>query len=214
MSTKDARNEARMLNIAVALLSSEDPGRVKVEAALAVESIDLAIKVLLTRRDAIHKLTLYTSWSNVKPFLDRARVDERQELLRRKDEERSHKQRFGTAPSPQAMAFKITKERDDRRRLRSHIKHKRMVTMAKIGEVVVSMFDSVKVGGHPVGDLWYSQLEGLRNKGAFEAALCQAILHHGKPAKDAQVKDLITEAVLAKFVADANRAVNRVKAAA
>lgn len=91
---------------------------------------------------------------------------------------------------------------------------KRTGQLAAIGKHVVSLFDSVEVGGRPIGAIWYSQLSSLRDRGAFEAALCQSILMHGKPAEDVKIRDMITEKTLARFVQNAKRAVEKVKAAA
>lgn len=215
MTAKENNRElARQLNIAVALLNDGDLSRIGVRRDAAVAAIDSAIERLCQRRDEVCGLTLFSTWSYLKGWVGCAVANERDELARRKETVRAHKAVHGNKAHPARDYWDRLGKKMEADRIKTNAKNQRMRTMAKVGEAVVSLFDSTKVGGQAIGGVWYSQLENLRNKGAFEASLCQAILHHGKPSKDAQVKDLITENVLAKFVADANRALNRVKAAA
>lgn len=203
MSTKDARNEARLINIAMAYISGtpDKRERLNVERQLVVSALSFTIE----KMDAeLEKLLL----PNPRVLQSKPRKRKANTALAQKRaEERAAQKRAAVHAAEAAKAPKEVEEFESDLAARN-------AAWTAAGHAFQSVYETVKIGGRSVGKIWYSELESLRNRGAFEAALCQAILHHGKPAKDAQVKDLITEAVLAKFVADANRAVNRVKAAA
>lgn len=196
MSTKDARNEARLINIAMAYLSGTPDKRER----LTVER-HLVRQALCFVRDkaeqALRELEPPTRQVALKASVLKAREDQR----------RSDEQARQAHTAWRQSRFKEMKAKAAATR-------KRTSQFTAIGREVVCIFETIKVGGKAIGDLWHSELEHLRNKGAFEAALLQAILHHCQPAKDMKVRDLVTPEKLAQFVADANRAVNRVKAAA
>lgn len=79
----------------------------------------------------------------------------------------------------------------------------------EIGRMVVSLFDSVMLGGKAVGNVWYSELAAIRKAGTFEASLAHQILCHGSPSKDVKVRDMINEKTLLKMVAAAKEAAER-----
>lgn len=75
-----------------------------------------------------------------------------------------------------------------------------------IGKAVVEkVFDTVKIAGKPIGDIWYSELRAYRDTGIFEAKICEAILRHGKPTEDKKIRNLLPEKVLAAMVEQARR---------
>lgn len=189
MSNKEA---ARLVNIAVALLSSGDDKHEKilVDRHVKLRAIDHAVEALLAIRKRLECEPV---------FLQKVPAARALALA---------------VPKPQTKAVERAVQAVARHRERETVKRQHTAKMAEIGKAVVCIFETIKVGGKAIGDLWHSELEHLRNKGAFEAALLQAILHHCQPAKDMKVRDLVTPEKLAQFVADANRAVNRVKAAA
>lgn len=189
MSTKDARNEARLINIAMAFLSGTPDKRDKltVERDLVVRALELvrdkACECLADIRDEEFRKKM----TNPKFAAD---------VQKRKEHNVWRAQRFKEIKAVAAVTRKRTSQ------------------LTAIGREVVSLFDSIKIDGQAIGTIWYSQLEGLRNKGAFEAALCQSLLNRGKPTDDMQVSKFVSPEMFAGFVADAKRAVNRVKAAA
>lgn len=109
--------------------------------------------------------------------------------------------------------LRAQRARDDAQRAKTQARMKVTYETNKklihIGKAVVSLFDTLKIDGRPIGNIWYSELDAIRRQGAFEAHICQAILRHGKPSKDTKVRDLITEKKLAEFVAAAKGPVRK-----
>lgn len=188
MSTKEAKDKARLLNIAMAYLAGTPDKRsnLKVERHLVLKALDLVIDLAQSARADINHEIIEEKMREPAYAADVKRRQERQEWRRQRANE---------------INAKVSATRKETGR------------MASLGKAVLAVYDQVKLGGQPIGNVWYSQLEGLRDKGAFEASLCQALINRGKPAKDIQVRDLVTEAVLSEFVAKAKSAVQRVRAA-
>lgn len=203
MSTKEAREESRLLNIAVAFLSGTPERRctLKVERWLVRRALEFILKRAQEELEEITRPEREAESKRI--FKQRRRLEKkRTEAQRKRDEIRS------SAVLASEMAKTPAQVAAEELEIEA-----RNAAFRAAGKAHQSVYDSVKIGGRAVGSIWHSELVGLRNKGAFEAALCDSILRHAKPSEDRQVHDMISQNQLAAFVAAAKQAAERAKAA-
>lgn len=188
--------EKRMISLAITILSASPDKISAIKAPLAIKmrAIDLGIERLCNARDAVCSMKEGSTHKFVQTGVAAALEFRRRELnlTRRARRKRTYTKEERAAHA--AGCLERAKEK---------------TAMAKLGRVVTSLFDTIKIGGKPVGNVWYSELSAIRKAGTFEAALAHQILTHAKPSEDIKVRDMINEKVLVKMVAAANEAADR-----
>lgn len=76
----------------------------------------------------------------------------------------------------------------------------RLSKLARVGEIFETVYDSVLLGGRPVGDVWYHELHNMRDASLYDAELSRQLLAHARPNAPTQVRDMVSTAVLARMV--------------
>lgn len=177
MSSKNSKDDARLIALAVRML---DGVPVSASGDQKTKAIKLAIERLCDQLDEVRGAAAGRTFRSVRRFL-------------------------GSEAFRPVLAAAPISYWGLKKRCRAE-KARRQRQLATIGRATLSLFDTIVVDGQPVGDVWYSQLEGIRSKGTFEASVCAAILAHGRPAVDTQVRDMMREDVLSRIVASARKA--------
>jgi len=86
---------------------------------------------------------------------------------------------------------------------------KRQAKRRATAKVILSLYDTMKLGTKSVGDVWYSELIAIRSESVFAASLADQIMKHARPSGPARVRDIVNEKTLAKMVARARSDVSR-----
>lgn len=188
--------EKRLISLAITILnaSAERISAINAPLAIKMRAIDLGIERLCNARDVVCSIKEGSTHKFVQTGVAAALEFHRRELKLTRSLRRKRTYTKEERATHAASCLKRAKEK---------------TAMARLGRVVTSLFDTVKIGGKAVGNVWYSELSAIRKAGTFEAALAHQILSHAKPAEDVKVRDMINERVLVKMVAAANEAADR-----
>ena len=146
------------------------------------EKLDLAIRIVRGNADP--------SPLDAIAALDHLAGVVRARLTEYHEREEAERVRKPTRRTPVAAA--LQKQRDD---------------MAKAAhQTVWTLFDTLHLGGRPIGEVWYHELEKLRHAGLFEAALVDFLLKHTVPTSPMRIRDMISEKALKNMVVQAEEA--------
>lgn len=204
MSDNETRNRARLLNIAVAFLSTPVGERPKARVApqLARDALELAIVHLTEHLDAI------TGWTAA-PCVQERLNDNRQydERDRRYKREPAFAQEVDAAAKARTDAHALRQAIGARISEGVHKKANERKRFTDVGRAVVSLFETTTVGGRPIGLIWYDELIAVRRESLFAASLVDQLIRFGVPPSfPVQVKDLVTERELKVMVEIAKKA--------
>ncbi len=79
---------------------------------------------------------------------------------------------------------------------------------AKAAITALSLYETVKVLGRSIGDIWYHELDAIRGESAFAASLADQIIRCGIPNRPTRVRDFINRKTLAEMVKKASAKTN------
>ena len=77
------------------------------------------------------------------------------------------------------------------------------IVAVKVEKEIEEIFDTIKIRGKAIGNIWYHELPDYKILGEFEASLCDALLQFATPTKECLVRDLISAKHLKKLVNEA-----------
>ena len=185
MSTKQDRENTRLLNVAIAYLSAspEKIPSIKVDRDIAVR----ALKYVKSRVEYL------LSELDCSP-LDRQHLElMRNPKYRAAKEEEYRRDAIYRNQVYSARTEKIQNRRNEEKRL------------ATIGRQVETLFETVIIGGRQAGNIWHHELEVVRSTGAFEASVCDSLLRHARPNKPTRVKDMVSLSTFTEMVESARK---------
>lgn len=72
-------------------------------------------------------------------------------------------------------------------------------------KAAIALYDSVKMLGRAVGDIWYHELNAMRSESAFAASLADQLLRHGRPSQPTRIRDFVNQKTLASMIKKAEQ---------